>query len=668
MDTFSPDTRCIPGQPQADSGSLGRLNPGQLRLFFDTMVQGVAYCKMVYDGDTPVDFTYVDVNPAFANLTGLENVTGRAVSEVIPGIRERDPGLLAIYGRVARGGPPERFEYHLESLGQWFSLAAFCPQPGYFVAVFDVITERKRTEQALRVSEERLRFALEGANDGLWDVNMETGAVYMSPRGCAILGYDPAEMECVARSWKDLVSEEDMPLTMRRLEDYLEGRSPLFEVEQRLKTKSGELKWVLTRGKASRLDDHGRPSRMTGTHTDITERKRTEQALRESESRYRLLIESAGDAIYVSDSAGRLVDVNARALEQTGYTREELLGLCIGDVDPEYRRQPEIPSLEDLSSAGGGIFQTTHRRKDGTAYPVEVRVAVLDLGGKPHFMGIARDTSERRQMQEALIQSEKMMSVGGLAAGMAHEINNPLGGILQNVQVIRRRLSDASAQNHQAAQEAGCPWESIGRFMEARGIFRFLDSIQEAGSRAAKIVNSMLEFSRKSDAAHDWADINELLECSVVLCSTDYSLKKKYDFRKIAIERDYAPGLPRVMCSKSKIQQVFMNILGNAAHALAGAPSPRITLRTRGAGEWVRIELEDNGPGMDENTRRKAFEPFFTTKPVGEGTGLGLSISYFIVTSNHRGTIEVDSEPGKGARFLIRLPVSAETRESASKP
>ncbi|WP_243312801.1 PAS domain S-box protein [Fundidesulfovibrio agrisoli] len=537
MDTPNPDPRRTPGQPQTETGSLGRLNHEQLRLFFDTMVQGVAYCKMVYEGDIPSDFVYVDVNPAFATLTGLENVTGRAVSEVIPGIRERDPGLFSIYDRVARGGAPERFEYYLESLESWFSLAVFCPQPGYFVAVFDIITERKRTEQALR----------------------------------------------------------------------------------------------------------------------------------ESEGRYRLLIESAGDAIYVSDRGGRLVDVNACALEQTGYTREELLGLHIGDVDPEYQRQPEIPSLEDMSHAGGGIFQTTHRRKDGTVYPVEVRVAVLDLDKEPHFMGIARDISERREMQEALIQSEKMMSVGGLAAGMAHEINNPLGGILQNVQVIRRRLTEDSAQNHLAAREAGCPWESIGRFMQARDIFRFLESIHEAGTRAARIVNSMLEFSRKSDAVYDWADINDLLDSSVALCSTDYSLKKKYDFRKLAIERDYAPGLPKVLCSKSKIQQVFMNILGNSAHALAGAPSPRITLRTRGAGDWVRIELEDNGPGMDETTRRKAFEPFYTTKPVGEGTGLGLSVSYFIITSNHRGTIEVDSEPGKGARFLIRLPVSSEPREPASR-
>jgi len=519
-----------PQQPGGD-GSLGRLGHGQLRLFFDTMLQGVAYCRMVFDGDEPVDFVYMDVNPAFEALTGLKGVVGRPVSEILPGIRQRDPELLAIYGRVARGGPPERFEYYLDSLGQWFSLAVYCPQPEHFVAVFDVVTERKQVEAALR----------------------------------------------------------------------------------------------------------------------------------DSESRYRLLIDSAADAIYVADCSGRLVDVNAAAVQQTGYSRAELLGLGIADVDVEHAERAGVPSLEEIARANGALFQTTHRRKDGSTYPVELRVAVLSLDGTPHFMGIARDMTERREMQEALIQTEKMMSVGGLAAGMAHEINNPLGGILQNVQVIRRRLTEPSAVNLHAADEAGCPLEAIGGFIEARDILRFLDNIQEAGVRAAKIVSSMLEFSRKSDSSYDHADLGELLDRTLELCATDYNLKKKYDFRQIEIVRDYAEALPQVLCSKPKIQQVLMNILGNAAHALAGRPNPTITLRTRNDRDWVRIELEDNGPGMDEATRRKVFEPFFTTKPVGEGTGLGLSVSYFIITSNHRGTIEVESEPGQGARFIIRLPVTAGT-------
>jgi PAS domain S-box-containing protein len=514
-----------------------------------------------------------------------------------------------------------------------------------------------RTERALHESEERLRFALEGANDGLWDANLKTDEFYMSRRGCAILGYTQEEVRENTRIWKDLVHGEDLAATTERLADYLEGRAEIFQVEQRLKTKSGGLKWVLTRGKAVEFDETGAPLRMTGTHTDISARKAAEEALRQSEARYRTLIDCAGDAIYLSDGDGRLVDVNAEAQAQTRFSRQELLAMRVVDVDAQHDHEATQAFMQSLSHTSGTFLQTRHRRKDGSTFPVEVRVVPLELAGNPFVMGIARDITERQNMQETLIQTEKMISVGGLAAGMAHEINNPLGGILQNVQVMRRRLTERSQANIQAAREAGCTLEAIRAFMESRGILTFLDSVSEAGTRATRIVASMLEFSRKSEPTRAATDVNGLLEETVALCATEYNLKKKYDFRKIPVERRYAPDLPALPCSKPQIQQVVMNILGNAAHALAGSPSPLIVLRTRRDNGFVRIDIEDNGPGMDEATRRKIFEPFFTTKPVGEGTGLGLSVSYFIVTNNHQGTLEAASSPGHGTTFTIRLPL-----------
>ncbi|WP_243357968.1 PAS domain-containing sensor histidine kinase [Fundidesulfovibrio terrae] len=513
------------------------------------------------------------------------------------------------------------------------------------------------TGNALQESEERLRFALEGANDGLWDANLKTDEFYMSRRGCAILGYTQEEVRENAKIWKDLVYRDDLAATTERLADYLEGRAEIFQVEQRLKTKSGGLKWVLTRGKAVEFDEAGNPLRMTGTHTDISARKEAEEALKQSEARYRMLVDCAGDAIYLADGEGRLVDVNSTAQSQTQFTREELLRMRIADVDAEYDHESTQKMLAGLDGTGGEVFQTRHRRKDGSTFPVEVRVVALELAGRTVFMGIARDITERQNMQEVLIQTEKMISVGGLAAGMAHEINNPLGGILQSVQVLRRRLTEDSPANLQAARDAGCSLQGIREFMDNRGILAFLDNVRDAGTRATRIVSSMLEFSRKSEPVRTATDVNGLLDDTVALCATEYNLKKKYDFRKIPMERDYAPDLPQLPCSRPQIQQVVMNILGNAAHALAGSPSPRITLRTRRDDGFVRIEIQDNGPGMDDAVRRKIFEPFFTTKPVGEGTGLGLSVSYFIVTSNHRGTLEVNSDPGQGSTFTIRLPL-----------
>ena len=257
-----------------------------------------------------------------------------------------------------------------------------------------------------------------------------------------------------------------------------------------------------------------------------------------------------------------------------------------------------------------------------------------------------------------MVQTEKMMSVGGLAAGMAHEINNPLSGVLQSCQNIQRRLSPDFPANRQTAETLGLDLDQVRHYLESRGILDFIEGIQEAAIRAARIVADMLAFSRRSTAEFAPHQVEEMLEAVVRLATSDYDLKKKYDFKQIEIVRDYEPALNPVYCDHTEIEQVFLNLIKNAAQSLAegGASSRRITLRTRREGNYARVEIEDNGPGMDEKIRRRVFEPFFTTKPPGIGTGLGLSVSYFIVTEQHKGSITVASAPGKGACFVVKLP------------
>ncbi len=258
-----------------------------------------------------------------------------------------------------------------------------------------------------------------------------------------------------------------------------------------------------------------------------------------------------------------------------------------------------------------------------------------------------------------------MLSVGGLAAGMAHEINNPLGGILQGAQNISRRFYDDIAANHKAAEEAGCSLESVQAYMRLRRIDRMLEGIRECGQRAADIVSNMLNFSRKSENLHSPRSVQDMAERAIALAQADYNLNTRYDFRNIEILREYAPDLPKVECSEMEIVQVFFNLIRNAAQAMARrepftgqVEKGRITIRLRKQGGLLLASIIDNGPGMDEETRRRVFEPFFTTKPPGEGTGLGLSVCYLIVHSNHRGDITVESAPGKGAAFHVRLPLS----------
>jgi signal transduction histidine kinase len=271
------------------------------------------------------------------------------------------------------------------------------------------------------------------------------------------------------------------------------------------------------------------------------------------------------------------------------------------------------------------------------------------------------DVTSRVQIEKMMVQTEKMLSVGGLAAGMAHEINNPLGAILQGCQNVQRRISADLAKNQEVAHELGMDLNKVQAYLEARGIPEFLARIQEAGVRASKIVTDMLTFSRRSDLNYIDVNVADLLDKTIRLAESDYDLKKKYDFKLVEIERDYDPALGSMQCDQTEIEQVILNLLRNSAQAMASHPeegkAPKIILRTQQEGDSAIIEVIDNGPGMDEEIRKRIFEPFFTTKEVGVGTGLGLSVSYFIITDQHRGSLNVDSAPGEGAHFVIQLPL-----------
>ncbi|MEN5033404.1 ATP-binding protein [Pseudomonas sp. TWI929] len=271
------------------------------------------------------------------------------------------------------------------------------------------------------------------------------------------------------------------------------------------------------------------------------------------------------------------------------------------------------------------------------------------------------DITQRLSLEEMMVQSEKMLSVGGLAAGMAHEINNPLGAILHNVQNIRRRLSPDLPRNQEQAEELDIDLPTVNRYLESREVPQLLDGIQQAGARAAKIVTHMLSFSRRSNRQLVPCDLPALIDQAVEIAGNDFDLAIGFDFKGQAIVRQFDPLLGQVPCTANELEQVLLNLLKNAAQAIHLRQQPsepgRITLRTRLNPPWAEIQVEDNGVGMPEGVRKRTFEPFFTTKEIGQGTGLGLSVSYFIITNNHKGQMEVQSAPGQGTCFTLRLPL-----------
>ncbi len=270
------------------------------------------------------------------------------------------------------------------------------------------------------------------------------------------------------------------------------------------------------------------------------------------------------------------------------------------------------------------------------------------------------DITDQVRLEEMMIQSERMLSIGGLAAGMAHEINNPLAGMMQNAQVIYNRVTQDIKANLDAAEEIGISMDDIRSYMEKRDILQKLNLITQTGSRAAKIVTNMLGFARKSDSLLEAHDLSTILKKTVELARSDYNLKKRYDFKLIKIKEEFDPSTPLILCDKNKIQQVFLNILKNGAEAMFDIKEetflPQFILRVYKEGRFACVEIEDNGPGIEEETRKRLFEPFFTTKAVGEGTGLGLSVSYFIIVKDHKGEMMVESTPQKNTKFIIKLP------------
>jgi len=372
------------------------------------------------------------------------------------------------------------------------------------------------------------------------------------------------------------------------------------------------------------------------------------------------IINSMPSVVVGVDLKGSITHWNMGAQELTGLKPDEAQGKSLTAI---------FPVLADGMEKVQTAIQTRTPQSDSKVLHVldgqtrfsDITVYPLVANGVEGAVIRMDDVTDRVRIEDMMVQSEKMLSVGGLAAGTAHEINNPLAGILQNVQVLRNRLSGNIPKNIDTARECGIEFEALEQYMQKRGLAPMIDAVIESGTRAARIVDNMLSFSRRSGSELKWHSLPELLDKTVELASNDYDLKKKYDFRQIEIRRDYEKGLPQISCEGSQLQQVFLNILKNGAQAMAGqmpaGNPPLLTLRIRGNQGFIVVEIEDNGPGMDEATRKRAFEPFYTTKRVGVGTGLGLSVSYFIVTENHNGAMTVDSKPGKGARFTITLPI-----------
>ncbi len=353
---------------------------------------------------------------------------------------------------------------------------------------------------------------------------------------------------------------------------------------------------------------------------------------------------------------------NNAAEAASKVTLQEVYGKRLVDVFPQIKSDIYLIK-ESIENRKAGYLRKKFLIESKNLKYQDIFIYPLIVGDLHGAVIRIDNVTEKVLMEEMMVQNEKMLSIGGLAAGMAHEINNPLAGMMQTANVMSNRLVDKLdlPANKRAAEEAGTTTEAIYKYMQSRDIPRMLHTIKKSGKHAAEVVSNMLNFARKTDHSKSIVSVQDLIEKTLELAVTDYDMKKEYDFKQIKIEKELNSSAPSLLCEQTKIQQVLLNLLRNSAQAMQEAcikdPVIYIRLKTSDDGEFIIIEIEDNGPGMDEEISKRIFEPFFTTKGVGKGTGLGLSVSYFIIKENHGGEISVTSEKGIGTKFIVSLPV-----------
>ncbi len=395
------------------------------------------------------------------------------------------------------------------------------------------------------------------------------------------------------------------------------------------------------------------------------EQQQAEEELQETLAEYADLYNNAPD-MFVSVEAGSatILQCNQTLLATLGYTKDELIG------HPVFK----LYHPDCLDEAKNDIFPTFCRtgiinnrelllqRKDGSSLPVTLDAsAIRDTENQVvQSRSIFHDISERKKLEKQLLVSEKMTTIASLAAGVAHEINTPLSGILQASQLIKMGLDPEEKGNRALAAESGVDLVRLQDYLQQKELNFFLDGIKKSATTASHIVADLLQFSRPQESRQMESDLTELIDRSIELSRADYSLKKEFNIINVEFIRHYPHEPLQVNCLAMEIEQVIINLIKNACQAMAetnGSATPQIILRVEQRDKMAVIEVEDNGPGIAENIRAQIFDPFFTTKDVGEGTGLGLSVSYSIITDKHGGSIRVESAPNKGARFIIELPM-----------
>jgi PAS domain S-box-containing protein len=490
------------------------------------------------------------------------------------------------------------------------------------------ITERKQVEEALRQSEGRYRTILEEMEEGYYEVDLAGTFTFVNDAMSRILGYSRDEL--IGMNYKIYTPKEDAKAIFQAYNRVYRTGEPLKWYPMAELRKDGTL--ILAEDSVLPLrNEKNEVIGFRGISRNVTERKKAEEALRQSEERYRAILEEMEDSYFEVDLGGHLTFVNNSVCRNLGYSRKELIGMSYKGFTAEDDINSVFRVFNEVYRTGvpNKGFPWKIIRKDGTHGFAETSISLLqnDKGEIIRFRGVGRDITERMKMEEQLILTDRLASIGQLAAGIAHELNNPLTSVIGFSDLLLERDLPADVKAD-------------------------LKTVNQEAKRTVNIVKGLLAFAREQRTEKSLVNVNIIIQGVLQIRSYEQRVSN------IEVDARLAPALPHVMGNGVQLQQIFINIIVNAEQAMIEAHGRgKLTIITEQVGDMVRASITDDGPGISPANMKQLFTPFFTTREVGKGTGLGLSICHGIVTE-HGGKLHAESEPGKGATFVVELPIS----------